>query len=798
MRPLLRLAPLFFVIAADTALAQPNATVTLQLPEQALQRSLTDAASLAGISIEGEAALLANRRAPAIAGNYTVDQALAALLAGSGLRAEALGNGRYVIRAADDTAVQLAPLVVTADGSQVDLPQSYAGGQVATGGRVGLFGNLDMMDTPFNSTNYTAELIKNQQARSIADVVQNDPSVRTARGFGNFQELYFIRGFPVYSDDMTYNGLYGILPRQYLAAEFVERVEVFRGANSFLNGAAPTGSGVGGLINVVPKRAPNGGLNRITVGYENEGQLYTALDVARRYGDGEAFGVRFNAVRRDGETAIEDEDRELGALGLGVDYRSERLRLSADIGWQDHHIDAPRPSVTPGDGVPEPSDATKNFAQRWTYTEERDLFGTFRGEYDLGERTHLWAAAGLRDTEERNVLANPTANRDGSFSAYRFDNYREDRITTAEVGLRTEFDLGAMSHRISLSASTLKSDSKNAYAFSNFAGFAGDLYAPFDVAPPDANFFTGGDLNNPLTTAKTETSSVALADTVALLDRRLLITAGARYQNIENRSYDYNTGTEDAGARYEESAITPVAAIVYKTSSATSLYANYIESLVPGETVPQNINGETPENAGDVFDPFKSKQVEVGVKYDGGSLGATLSLFRINQPSTRFDGVRVNEDGEQINEGIEVSWFGEPLEGVRVLGGVTLLDAELAKTEGGANDGNEPIGVPNRQANLGFEWDLPVVTNLSVDSRIVYTAEQKVGENNALRIPSWSRIDLGSRYVLPLASTDLTFRARVDNLLGRDYWASAGGFPGSSYLVLGAPRTVTVSVSVDF
>ncbi|HEY0974924.1 MAG TPA: TonB-dependent receptor [Solimonas sp.] len=798
----MRRLPALLIAAAlvsPLALAQSEARFSLQLPAQPLSQSLAAAARQAGIELDVDISTLPDRDAPALDGEYTAAQALAALLAGSGLQAVALRDNRFAIREyGSDAVAQLDTIVVTANGSQVALPQAYAGGQVATGGRVGLFGNLDMMDTPFSSTNYTAELIKNQQARSVADVVQNDPAVRTARGFGNFQELYFIRGFPVYSDDMAYNGLYGILPRQYLAAEFVERVEVFRGANSFLNGAAPTGSGVGGLINVVPKRAPDGGLNRLTLGFENDGQLYSAVDVARRYGTDGAFGVRGNAVRRDGDGAIEDEDRELGAASLGIDYRSPRLRLSADIGWQDHRINAPRPSVTPGDGIPQPPAADSNFAQRWTFTEERDLFGTFRGEYDLGERTHVWAATGLRNTEENNVLANPTANRDGSTSSYRFDNAREDRITTAEIGLRTSFDTGSVGHRVSLSATTLESDSKNAYAFSSFAGFAGNLYAPFDAPPPNADFFTGGDLNHPLTTAKTETSSIALADTLSLFERRLLVTVGARYQTIENRSYDYNTGAEDPAARYDESAVTPIAAIVYKISPTTSLYANYIESLVPGDIVPQNVNGTTPANAGEVFDPFKSKQVEVGAKYDGGTLGATLSLFRINQPSSRFDGVRVDEDGEQINQGIEVTWFGQPVDGIRVLGGVTLLQAELTQTEGGANDGNEPIGVPNRQANLGAEWDLPFVDRLSLDGRLVYTAEQAAAESNTARIPSWSRIDLGTRYVLPTAATELTFRARVDNLLDRDYWASAGGFPGANYLVLGAPRTFTVSVSMDF
>ncbi|MBU2288880.1 MAG: TonB-dependent receptor plug domain-containing protein, partial [Gammaproteobacteria bacterium] len=153
----------------------------------------------------------------------------------------------------------------SADASAEGLTKPFAGGQVARGGRVGILGNQDVMSTPFSSTSYTNELIQDQQAQSVADVLLNDPSVRQARGFGNFQELYVIRGFPVYSDDVAYNGLYGMLPRQYIASEFFERVEVFRGANTFLNGAAPFGSGIGGAINLLPKRAPNEPLTRVTL-----------------------------------------------------------------------------------------------------------------------------------------------------------------------------------------------------------------------------------------------------------------------------------------------------------------------------------------------------------------------------------------------------------------------------------------------------------------------------------------------------------------------------------------------------
>jgi iron complex outermembrane recepter protein len=247
------------------------------------------------------------------------------------------------------TSGELEEIIV--EGSQIRLPPPYAGGQVASGGRAGILGNMDMLETPFSSTNYTEELIRNQQAKGIGDVLLNDPNVRAARGFGNFQEVFFIRGFPTFSDDMTYNGIYGILPRQFVAAEFMERVELFRGASAFLNGAAPGGSNLGGTVNLVPKRAPSEPLTRISAGWESDAAYYVAADVGRRFGADRATGIRGNVAYRDGETSVEDQERELTVVGFGIDHDGEKLRLSADIGYQDHHIDSPRPSVSPGFGA---------------------------------------------------------------------------------------------------------------------------------------------------------------------------------------------------------------------------------------------------------------------------------------------------------------------------------------------------------------------------------------------------------------------------------------------------------------
>jgi iron complex outermembrane receptor protein len=700
--------------------------------------------------------------------------------------------------AVDPNLTVLDEIVVTAQGSQVDLPEVYAGDQVARGGRAGLLGNLDYMETPFSGTAYTQSLIRNQQARSVGDVLQNDPAVRVTKGFGNFQEVYMVRGFPVFSDDMMLNGVYGILPRQFVAAEFIDRVEVFRGANAFLNGAAPGGSGVGGAFNVVPKRAEGDDLTRATLGFENNGHAYAALDAGRRFGAEQAFGARMNVVGRDGETSIDDQDRSLKAFSLNTDFEGERVRFRADFGYQDHFLDTPRPQVTPFGAAPAAPEADDNFGQPWTFSDERQLFGAARGEFDLTDRATLWLAFGGRRGEEENRLANPTAAPNGATTAFRFDNNREDAVLSTDGGARFEFSTGPIEHRVTASASALRSDSDNAFALSSFlTPFASDLNAPVAVAAPDANFFTGGVLDDPELTEAVRNWSVALADTLSILDGRIQGTVGLRRQSINTRSYDFNTGAKLS--EYDDHAVTPVGALVVRPVEWMSLYANYAESLLPGEIAPALSGGVPIVNAGEVLNPYRGEQVEVGVKVDRTRYGATLAFFSVDRPISLVDANGVFTDGgEQQTQGIELGVFGEPLASVRVLGGATLLDAELARTTGGVNEGNTPIGVPEVQANLNLEWDLPALPGFTLDGRMVYTGEQVINNANTFMIPSWTRFDLGARYATAVAGRGVVVRGRVENIGNRDYWASAGGFPGANYLVLGAGRTFLMSVAVDF
>jgi len=90
--------------------------------------------------------------------------------------------------AADAQTLSTVTVNASADASAQGLSPAYPGGQVARGARAGILGTRDAMDTPFSAISYTNELILDRHARSVGDVLQNDPTVRVARGFGNFQE----------------------------------------------------------------------------------------------------------------------------------------------------------------------------------------------------------------------------------------------------------------------------------------------------------------------------------------------------------------------------------------------------------------------------------------------------------------------------------------------------------------------------------------------------------------------------------------------------------------------------------
>lgn len=699
---------------------------------------------------------------------------------------------------AEENVEQLDTIEVSADASQTGLSKEFAGGQVASGSRIGILGNKSNLESSFATTSYTNKFIQDKQARSVADVLKNDPNVRVARGFGNFQESYFMRGFITNSDDILYNGLYGLLPRQYIASEMFERVEVQRGSSAFLNGMAPGGGSIGGTIALMPKRAQAEDLNRLNLGYSSNERANFSTDISRRLGENREFGVRLNAAHTEGESAIDNDNARNTVFHLGLDWEVKTVRLSADLGYQKNYLGSPRPSVTLSGVtiVPSAPNPRSNWGQRWTYSEERDIFGTFRAEYDFHPNLTAYAAYGYRYGKEANVLANlRVSNINGDGTEYRFDNTRRNIIHTSEIGLKGHFTTNEVEHDVVLSANRYQEKRKNAYVMDWQNTFVTNLYHPTFISSIgySANALKGNDLSSPALQHRAKLNSVAIGDTLSVLDKKLQVTLGARWQQIVSRDFAYNTGVE--GGYYNDSRISPSVGVVYRIQPELSIYGNYIESLAQGDTAPS-----TAVNQGETQKPYISKQKEIGIKYESQSgFGTSIALFSTEKPRGYLDSNNYyTTKGKDRHNGAEINVYGQITSNIRLLGGVTFLQAKQRKTGSNTTEGKYTIGVPKFQGNLGLEYDVKALEGLTLESRITYTGSSYADSQNTLKVKGWTKVDVGARYIAIIGNTPITLRARIDNLTNKKYWESVGGYPNYGYLVSGAPRTFSLNASIDF
>lgn len=671
--------------------------------------------------------------------------------------------------------------------------------EVSRTGQVGVLGDKAAADVPFSIRSYNAALILNQQPQTLGQVLENDPSVRTTYGFGNAAEQFVIRGFTLFGDDIGFNGLYGLTPRQLVAPELYEQVQVLNGASAFLNGAAPGGSGIGGSVNLVSKRAGDTPLTRVTGTYTGDQHFGGSFDVGRRFGTGGEFGVRINGAYRAGDVAIDDEFRRSAVIGAGFDYRGDRLRLSLDLAYQRVQVRDLRPKVTIASAtVPRVPDSTANYGQKFAYTTLRDIFGSGRVEYDITDTAMLYAAAGARDGSEQGIYSGISVTNAVTGAANGTALYvpRTDNNETAQAGLRVKLVAGGVTQEINFGGSLIWQVNRNAYDFrygTSFAGFATNLYATPQVALP-ASLLVGGNLADPFPVSRTRLGSAFASDTFGFLDDRVLLTGGLRLQTINQRSYSYTDGS--LSSVYDTSAVTPVVGLVIKPTNGVSLFANRIEGLAAGPVAPAGTL-----NAGEIFAPYKSTQYEVGGKLGFGMVNASVAVYQTEQPSAYSVAVtpttfRYGVFGKQRNRGIELSVDGELTKGLRVIAGGSITDAKLRKTAGGSNDGNTAVGVPEYLINGNIEWDTPFLPGFTLTGRVVNTGKQQVNAANTLSIPSWTRVDLGARYVAAIADRPVTFRAGVDNVADRRYWASSFDSFGAS-LLQGAPRTFKLSASID-
>jgi len=774
------------------ALAQPleaTATRPYDIAPGPLGRVMASFALASGVALSFEPALTEGLYSPGLNGRYSPRDGMAQLLAGSGLELVELGDGSFKLirQVASGDGLTLAATTIDANSMRHEtLPEAYAGGQVARGGRLGMLGNKDVMDTPFNVTSYTAKTLADLQTVTVADALERDPSVRSTGQTGGIVDSFFIRGFPVGEGnlgELAFDGVYGVAPNYRVFTEYAERVEVLKGPGALMYGISPN-SGVGGVINIVPKRALAEDLTRFTASYSSDTQTGGHLDISRRFGDQRQWGVRFNGSLAQGDTAIDDQQRALDIGAIALDYQGERLRLNLDFISQRERWDAAsRPfTVAPGVDVPSAANGRTNLPQDWGWSDTREQSALLGGEYDLSDSLTVFAHAGggradvARMSDQVPKILNDAGDTSNTPGYYKFNVDR----STADVGLRGLFETGPINHTATLMATRYQDELSR--GINNGTEILSNIYHP--IAVPK-QYISAPNVNR---VSEAELSGVAMTDTLAVLDDRVQLTLGVRRQAIESRNYS------TAGAmttRYKDSATTPVVGVVVKPWENVSLYYNYVEGLSKGDVAPA-----TAGNAGEAFAPYETKQHELGVKFERDTFMTTLALFQIEKPSGELGaGNLFSVQAQQRNRGIELSMFGEVAPGTRLLGGVTLLDGELTDSATAANKGNEPVGVPDVQANLWAEWDTPWVEGVTLTGGAIYTGSQYINQANTQELDAWTRFDVGARYTTHIEGRPTTFRATVQNVFDREYWSGVASYGA---IAPGYPRALQLSATVDF
>ncbi|MPZ31175.1 MAG: TonB-dependent siderophore receptor [Rhodospirillales bacterium] len=770
---------------------------TFDIPAQPLADGMTAFGRQSGLQVSVDATLVRDVSTSGVSGTLPPSQALATLLAGTGLvfrfvNATTVTLERPGAAAPRPGPVQLDPVRV--QGNQMpaqadigNLMPPYAGGMVATGGRVGILGNRDYMDTPFSTIVYTEKMIEDQQARTVVDIVANDPSIRSQYGQATYDDRLFIRGFPVYTQDFSFNGLYGVSSPYAIDLAGIERVEIFHGPTALLNGMSPLGA-VGGTINLVPKRATAEPLTRLTALYLSDTQLGGQADIGRRFGPDDSLGLRLNAAYTGGNTPVQWNSDKLLSLTAGFDFRSDSTRVDADLGYLQRFVDGSRPNTTIAAGLQLPAapNSRLNDNQPWSHYYFNDLYGMLRFEHDFTPDITAYAKVGGRRSNGRFIIGAPQildAQGDTLMTPRRSVNYSES--LSAEVGGKAKFTTGPVRHEMALSGSYLLTESGSLNV--TLPAVRSNIYAPVTAPAPSL----AGIPTQPVRTSQTLMTGVALADSLSALDDKLQLIIGGRLQRVQVSNYSAVTGlTTAATPGYDQSALTPAVGFVVRPWKALSFYGNYIEALQQG---PVAAAGTT--NAGQVFPPFVSNQYELGVKLDLGTFGATLSAFQITQPSAIVNATTntLSVDGEQRNRGLELSMFGEPFQGFKPLGGITFLEGVLASTAGGVNNGKIAPGVPAVQMNLGFDWDTWFIKRFAVSARVIYTSLAYLDAANQQPVPAWTRVDLGARYSIVRADgKPVTLRADVVNVGNNNYWTASGTLSQSP------PRTFLLSLSADF
>ena len=583
------------------------------------------------------------------------------------------------------------------------------------------------------------------------------------------------------------------------ALEQFQQIEVLNGVSASLYGPANPS----GMVNFVSKRPTDAPLRRIDLSYDSRSIGTAHIDLSGNADQEGVLRYRINAVAAAGEGYVDGShlNRRLGTLALDlhpnrdtvVEFTGSNYHLNQKgyPGWFTYGQNVVLP------GAPDPTQP--GYGQEYAGVDMATQTLTLRLKQNLGADWRLVAGVLNQDaTRDINTPVNNLRNAAGAYTSSLANGFAPRfAITSDTVSLNGRVVAGGLTHDLAFGAAGYKSQTyavtKAATAASVLLGSA-SIDAPVVFAPPAAGL--------PNTRANFNSSTVYqqgvnASDTIGITDAWSVRAAVSQdWFHVANYSV--------AGAGlpgYVDSGASPTLGLIFKPRAEVTTYLTYASSLQAGDAAPG-----TAANAGAGLAPYRSKQIEAGIKTTVGGIDFAAALFRIARPFANIDAAdnvfRIS--GAQVNRGLELSAVGAATERLTVFGGVTLLDARLRGTPLASTDDKLFVGTPKYKGNLLLEYRVPGIEGLTGTFDWQYSAKRPGNDVNSFYVAGYQLFDLGARYATRIGGRNVTFRAAVDNVANRFYWSTVapsnitGANTGSLLAHLGAPRTALASVSVDF
>jgi iron complex outermembrane receptor protein len=775
------LSPIAALLICTTVYADD---ISYSIEKQSLKEAIELISKKSSTPYIANSSLLDGKTSSAIKDIKGTKNALDKILENSGLEA--------II---EDGAIIIKKKAMVAKGTlleEISVNDSYSNGSVEDGylveniTGVGLWGERSLHDTPYSMSVISNDLIENSLAKDMNQIFKMNPTTQETgqfvTGLGDAQWVT-IRGFATNNpiiNGIPYSNEYVTVPMM----QDIERVEIINGATGFLYG----GGRVGGAVNYITKKSTVEDLRTLSIGSYGNESYFSHIDLGGQFDDNHTFGYRINAIYQNGELPS-NIDKEEKAVSLVFDWKpTDNFYTDIKYSYKEYLEEGGNfyfNNVSNRKAI----DKSESFSPDWIQEElksnkiENNIKWNINDIFTL--RTNLVYAEMKSSGSQMNVSIKDNMIIANSSSFWK-GSWQDIKNYGANIYLDSNFDTLSLNHNLTMGYSTNISKRFRSADHAISQNLSNDIYIKDikNLSEPDWSSLKKIGTTSRIPFSKIQYNNILIGDDI-VLNEQWSALVGVNYASVIDTNYRSNT-------KYDKSELTPTFSIIYKPFEKLTTYTTYIESLEAG-----NIVGSTYQNEGDILDPYKSKQYEIGAKYSllDERILLTSALFRIEKANSYEDTTTtlkpiLTQDGEQIHQGIELGIMGKVTDNLTVIAGGTLMDLSVEKVNNPILEGKKPTNAATKMAKLYAEYKISQFSGFAITGGAYYTGEKYGDSSNTDKLPSYTLYDLGARYKTKLDKYPTTFNLNIQNLTDEVYWTRNN--------MLGDSRTVALSMKMEF